>query len=149
MSALLAAALLAVSPCHASQLHASVLQANGAAGTIVVSITLRNTGSACTLSGYPGLQLRSRARALPTRVQHGGLSVLNRRPRLVRLARGGRATLLVAYNDVPVGNETRCPTSVSLEILLPGAVRVAFQADACNHGLLRESPFLAGVVHAG
>src|SRR5207245_8716797 len=49
MMSFVAAAVLALAPCHASQLHGSVYQASGAAGTILVSVTVRNTGAPCTL----------------------------------------------------------------------------------------------------
>jgi Protein of unknown function (DUF4232) len=42
--------------CRTAQLAGSLLQPNGAAGTIYYQLTLRNTGkSACFVQGYPGV----------------------------------------------------------------------------------------------
>jgi hypothetical protein len=133
--------------CRASQLRGSVLNSSGAAGTIALSVTLRNTGAACALRGYAGLQLRTAYRALPTRVLHGGLAFLNSTPKPVHLARSGKATILIAYSDVPVGSEMRCAVASRLAVRPPGQTgRLTVRATlaACGHGTLRESPVLAG-----
>ncbi len=136
--------------CTASQLHAGVLGSTGAAGTIAVSITLKNVGSACTLHGYAGLQLRNAGGPLPTTVIHGGLSVLMLTPHTVHLAHNGKATLLIAYNHVPSGT-TPCPTATRLLIRPPGAsgqAHLALRLDPCRHGRIYEAPILAGLHHA-
>ena len=61
----------------------------------------------------------------------------------IRLTHGQRATVLIAYNDVPVGSERRCPTGTAIAI---GGVRVRIQTHACGHGRLLESPYIAGAV---
>jgi len=99
------------------------------------------------MRGYPGLILVHGYTALPTRVRHGGLSVLNQNPRLVVLANRGVATVLIAYSDVPTGNESRCPTSTGIVVAPPGrlfGLTVSARVQACNHGTLGESPVLAG-----
>jgi hypothetical protein len=126
-----------------------MLDSIGAAGTILVSITLRNGGPACWLEGYAGLRLVNAHGPLPTRVVHGGLAVLNQRPNRVVLEYGRVASLLVAYNHLTVGRA--CPQSTRLLVRPPGQpgwVTVALRTDACNHGRLQESPILAGVHHA-
>jgi hypothetical protein len=133
--------------CHAGQLRGRVLGSTGAAGTIVLSVTLTNRGSSCTMTGYTGLRLVSGTHSLPTRVLHGGPAVLTSRPLPVRLGDGGRATVLIAYSDVPTGTERRCPTSTAVLVRPPGDLhwlRVNARVQACNHGTLRESPVLAG-----
>ena len=90
-------------------------------------------------------------KALPTRVLHGGAPAISPRTSLVRLAHGASATILVAYGDVPVGNERRCPTATTLLVRPPGDVHwVSAEASvqACRHGTLRESPVVAGRRHA-
>jgi hypothetical protein len=137
--------------CRASQLRGALLDSSGAAGTIVLSLTLRNVGPPCTSSGYAGLQLRTATRSLPTRVLHGGLSILNGSPRLVRLTSGGPATILVAYSDVPVGRERHCAAATRVAIRppgQPGRLTIRAAAGACNHGTLRESPILSGLRRA-
>ena len=133
--------------CKASQLRANRLDSSGAAGTIVFSVTLRNTGAACALKGYAGLRLTKRTGSLPTRVVHDDFGPLDQQARTILLAHNGQATILVAYSDVPTGS-ARCPQSTGLLIRPPGQNRwlqVAVHATACNRGTLRESPVLAGV----
>ncbi len=136
--------------CRASQLRGKLLDSSGAAGTILFSVTLRNTGAACALKGYTRLRLKRARVLLPTRVVHGGLAVLNSTPKLVKLKHLGRASVLVSYGDVPVGNESSCPHGTVLRLRPPGlrgwlAVRVS--TYACARGTLHESPVLAGVRH--
>jgi hypothetical protein len=136
--------------CRAGQLHGRVFDSSGAAGTIVLSVTVTNGGAACTMNGYTGLQLVGAAKALPTRVLHGGAPAISRRPSPVLLGRGGAATVLVAYGDVPVGNEGTCPAATTLLVRPPGDVHwVNVQASirACRHGTLREAPVVAGRRH--
>jgi hypothetical protein len=137
--------------CRASRLHGRVFDSAGAAGTIVLSVTLTNSGPACTMKGFTGLQLVGATKALPTRVVHGGAPAFSARPSLVRLAHGGSATVLIAYGDVPVGNEGNCPAATTLLVRPPRDVHwvnVVVAASPCGHGTLRESPVVAGRRHA-
>ena len=137
--------------CAASQLKGKLLDSQGAAGTILFSVTLKNSGAACSLKGYPSLRIKGAQRLLPTRVVHGGLSVLNSTPKRVRLAHLGRAIVLISYGDVPVGSESSCPQCKALRLRPPGAgdwLTVSVSTNACGRGTLHESPVLAGVRHA-
>ena len=133
--------------CRAAQLRGHLLNSSGAAGTILLSVTLTNQGSTCTLKGYTRLQLMAGARRpLPTHVVHGGLAILSQRPRTVVLRHGGVATVLIAYGDVPTGYEV-CPTATEILVRVPADqtwLGVLARTTACNHGTLRESPVLAG-----
>jgi uncharacterized protein DUF4232 len=133
--------------CRAAQLRGHLLNSSGAAGTIVLSVTLTNRGATCTLKGYTRLQLMAGARRpLATRVVHGGLAVLSQRPHTVVLRQGATATVLIAYGDVPTGYE-RCPTGTEILLRVPADqtwIGVLARTTACNHGTLRESPLLAG-----
>lgn len=134
--------------CSAAQLHGKLLDSNGAAGTILFSVTLQNKGSACTLKGYPSLRIKGAHGLLPTRVVHGGLPPVNGKPKQVKLKQLGKASLLVFFSDVPVGSETSCPAGTALRIRPPGAsdwLTVKVATSACDHGTLHESPVLAGV----
>jgi hypothetical protein len=142
------------SPCRAAHLRGHLYQTNGAAGTILLSITLTNKGSVCSLRGYTRLQLMASARrTLPTHVYHGGgLPILNQRVRTVVLAHNGVASVLVAYSDVPHQGETRCPSGTEILLRVPGDqtwIPVLAPTNACAHGSLEESPILAGKRHAG
>ena len=138
--------------CTASQLTGKMLDSQGAAGTILFSITLKNTGAACSLKGYPALKIKRADALLPTHVVHGGsLAMLNSTPSRVLMKHRGRASVLVSYGDVPVGSETSCPRGDALRLRPPGAVdwlTVAVTTQACSRGTLHESPILAGVRHA-
>lgn len=137
--------------CRASQLQGKRLDSNGAAGTILISITLKNMGATCSFKGYPALQIRRAQGALPTRVVHGGLAVLSSKPKLVTLRHLGRASVLISYSDVPVGNEGACPHGKALRLRPPGDddwLSVNASTFACGHGTLHVSPVLAGIRHA-
>jgi hypothetical protein len=140
----------ALAACTGSHLTGRVAGSSGAAGTISLAIRLRNVSNrACTLTGYPRLRIVDGTTRLPTRVTHGGIAFLNRPVTTVRLVPGGVASILVAYEDVPVGNETTCPSGDALLVRPPGsrtAVRVKAATTACGRGHLGTSPVLAGRV---
>lgn len=144
-----ATARQAAAPCGAGQLAGKVRQTSGAAGTVAVSIAIRNTSLAtCTLRGFPRLKLRNDAGPLPTRVRHGGVALLERPVATVTLAPGARASLLLTYSNVPSGGQTTCRQATRLVIILGdgrGRFSLPFHAAPCNRGTLHESPFLAGL----
>ena len=141
------------SACRAKNLHGHLYQSNGAAGTILLSVTLTNKGPYCSLKGYTRLQLMANARTpLPTHVFHGGLAILNQRPRTVLLAHNGNASVLIAYSDVVHDGEKTCPTGREILVRVPGDqtwIPVLAPTNACAHGALEESPILLGKRHAG
>jgi hypothetical protein len=134
--------------CQAPQLKGKEYNSNGAAGTILVAITFTNTGASCSIKGYARLQLMAGARrALPTHVTHGGVPLITGKPKLVVLKHGGLATIVIAFSDVTVGNETKCETATEVLVKTPGEntwIGVLAPISACGHGSLRESPVLAG-----
>jgi len=133
--------------CRAAQLQGRLSGSNGAAGTIILYVTLTNGGTTCAMKGYPGLILMHGVNPLTTRVAHGGLSLLSQKPRLVLLAHGGAATFLVGYSDVVTGDEQSCPSSDAMLVRPPSQtnwIRVAARVQACSRGTLRESPVLPG-----
>ena len=140
--------------CRAAHLRGHLYQENGAAGTIVLSVTLTNKGTVCSMEGYTRLQLMASARrTLPTHVYHGGgLAILNGRPKTVLLPHDGVASVLIAYSDVVEDGETRCPTGTEILLRVPGDqtwIPVLARTYACAHGALGESPILSGKRHAG
>src|SRR3954452_18668943 len=91
--------------CRPAQLSGRVASSSGAAGTILLGVVLRNASHAtCSMRGYPRLRLYRPHRWLPTHVSRGGLVPLDRPARTIVLHPGDRATLLVAYSDVPRGS---------------------------------------------
>lgn len=139
----------AVAGCARGQLGVRANGTDGAAGTIHGAWVFTNLSktAACTLSGYPGMQLYGRAgRAIPTTVKH----TLRPKPRIVRLAPGGSATFYSSYNDVGSGSHA-CPTSAVARIAAPkgGAalyipLYIPAQLQACG-GIVNVSAVLAGV----
>jgi hypothetical protein len=136
--------------CATGALIGAVTGSNGAAGTIETTVSLTSTATAsCVLGGYPGLQLLGAGgSALPTTVvRKGNYSFTAMAPATVMLARGQAAYFNIGYSDVPVGSETTCPTSTSLEITPPNAfdhLTIPAALGPCGGGTLVVSPvFLA------
>jgi hypothetical protein len=139
--------------CLPNQLHIVPQRGNGAAGTIYETVTLTNTSSTtCILHGYPGLQLLStQGSSIPTNVVRGGsppfpTAAANQPPAVVTLAPQQSAAFSLDYEDVPVGNETSCPTSAKAEITPPNDVAfvvVTLQITACGGGTVHVSPVYA------
>jgi hypothetical protein len=136
--------------CTAPQLAGSLQGEQGGAGTLEVTIVLRNTGSTlCTMAGYPGLQLLAAdGSPQPTSVQPGGsLSFEAVGPSTVSLPAGQRAFFNIGFSDVPGGGQTSCPTAAAVEVTPPGAtghLRVPLQVQACGGALNVSAVFGAG-----
>jgi hypothetical protein len=135
--------------CATTTLIASVVGGSGAAGTIETTLGLKSTGSApCVLGGYPGLQLLSSSGAsLPTKVIRGGhYTFTSMAPTTVTLTTGQSVYFNIGYSDVPVDNETSCPTSSSLEVTPPNSyphLIVKASLAPCGGGTLVVSPVFA------
>lgn len=141
-----------VTTCLASQLSIAAAAGNGAAGTITTTMSMTNTSSTtCTLYGYPGMQLLdAQGGNIPTSVVRGGVSegppASANPPSLVTLAPGQAGTFTMQYEDVPVGNETSCPTSAKAEITPPNDTKPAVVTLAiapCGNGTVHVSPVYA------
>lgn len=139
--------------CQPGQLSAATGQHTGAAGTQTLVVLLTNTSSAtCGLNGYPGMQLLDAQGApIPTTVVRGGFNFLqaaaNQPPSLVTLAPQATGAFSLAYEDVPVGNETSCPTSAQAEVTPPNDYThlvMALAITPCNNGTVHVSPVYAG-----
>jgi hypothetical protein len=138
--------------CQSSGLSFSIGQGNGAAGTIEEPVIMTNTsGSACTLSGYPGMQLYDAAGAIPTNVVRGGVTfgtaAANGPVATVTLAPNGTAQFTLHYSDVPVDNESSCPTSTTAHITPPNdlaSATVPLAIAPCGMGTVHVSPVYAG-----
>jgi len=136
--------------CATTGLAGSVVGSSGAAGTIETTVALKNTSSApCLLGGFPGLQmLSSSGSSLPTTVVRTGNYAFTAMPATtVTIGPGQPAYVNIGYSDVPVGNETSCPTSASVQVTPPNAVDhlvISAALAPCGGGTLVVSPvFLA------
>jgi hypothetical protein len=133
--------------CVRNQLGVGLHDTQGAAGTIHGAWVFTNrSGTACTLDGYPDMQLYGRAgRPLPTTANQS----LPPGPTLVTLEPGASATFFSSYRDVPSGTG-QCPTSAVVQITAPDVVASLFipaQLQACG-GVVNVSAVRRGVHHA-
>jgi hypothetical protein len=134
----------ALAHCLATGLSGSVEGTEGAAGTIEITVQLRNIGTAaCTVEGYPGLQLVDATGAeLHTSVIRGGsfrFTDLVAVP--VTLAAQASAYFNVAYSDVGSGPGA-CESAAAVWVTPPDDVDhvvVTGQSTVCS-GTLTVSP---------
>jgi hypothetical protein len=132
--------------CATTALSAAISGSSGAAGTIETTIGLKSTAAQpCVLNGYPGLGLLAAdGSSLPSNVvRKGSYSFTAMPPATVALTAGASAYFNIGYSDVPVGNETSCPTSASLEITPPNAfdhLTIPATFAPCGGGTLVVSP---------
>ncbi|WP_276962791.1 DUF4232 domain-containing protein [Ferrimicrobium acidiphilum] len=107
-----------VSRCRSANLVAHMVSTQGAAGSIIRTYTLVNTGSSsCTLYGYPGLQLLGASgQKLPTEVLRTPAAEAT-----VKLAHDASAAFSLKYADSTGYGSESCPSSASLEITPPNA----------------------------
>ena len=128
--------------CHSAGLRLSVDGVEGGAGNFVGTFRLTNTLQVpCTLYGYPGAALRDDAgNALPTRVVWGGgVLATQAEPTLARVPPGAAAVFRVHWEQVPVGNETQCPTAAALAVTPPdeyAPLILPISIHACGGGSL-------------
>ncbi len=140
-----------IAPCM--QVSATPGQTQGAAGTIIGTITLAAVGSAsCTTEGYPNLtRYNTSGAVVPTNVVQGLTTHLagppSQPPALVTLSAGQQAEFTFQYSDVVTGSETSCAISSTLSVTTPGATTpsapVPLSISACNNGTVEVSPIYA------
>jgi hypothetical protein len=143
----------AAGPAACNQITAAAGQSSGAAGTITGVVNVTNTGATtCTVDGYPTVALFSASNAPLAVTMVDGLSVnvspqANAAPSSFALAPSKSAQFAFQYSDVPVGNETSCPTSAQAHVVMPAATTAspnfALSMTPCNHGTVRVSPVYA------
>jgi hypothetical protein len=138
--------------CSGAVLSGSVGTLGGSAGTIQVSFLVANVGAkACTILGYPTLQLlSSNLTAMTTTTVPGmaafGPAAANAAPKTQHVAVGGHVEFILQYSDVPSGTETTCPAAASVNVYPPNSAtpfNVVTAIDACDLGTLNVSPFFA------
>jgi hypothetical protein len=116
-------------------------QVYGAAGTGMVSVSLKNTShTRCGLEGYAQIRLLSHGgRTLRLTVRHGRLLPLEpRHVKPIQLAPGGLATFGISYMDnAGPSPPSACHPFASVRVLLPGQhewlrARVAVRTAVCH-----------------
>jgi hypothetical protein len=128
-------------------------QTQGAAGTIVGTITMTPVGSAtCTMEGYPVLaRFSSSGATVPITIVNGLTVNLSgpptQPPSVVTLTSGQQAEFTFEYNDVVTGNETSCASSTTISVTPPGAAAasapVPLTMAPCNNATVEVSPVYA------
>jgi hypothetical protein len=136
-----------------TQVTATPGQTQGAAGTIVGTITLAEVGSGtCTVNGYPTLtRFTASGASVPTTMVHGlTINVSgppSQPPSLVTLTPSQQAEFTFQYSDVVTGSETSCATSTTLSVTTPGATSasapVPLSMTPCNNGTVNVSALYA------
>jgi uncharacterized protein DUF4232 len=126
----------------------------GAAGTIVGTITVTNPGPGmCTIMGYPTLTRFDQSGATVPVTMEDGITVAlgggaTQPPALVTLAPNAQAEFAYQYSDVPAGSEISCAGSATLAVTTPGAQMasspIALAMAPCDNGTVHVSPVYAG-----
>ncbi|HEX7025310.1 MAG TPA: DUF4232 domain-containing protein [Gemmatimonadales bacterium] len=138
--------------CHTWQLQPELGEIGAAAGNRKVVFVLRNESQiACTLYGYPGMQmLDGQGNPLPTHViRGGGYTFTDVPPATVLLDPGASASFAAGYAVIPTGDQSHdvaCPTSARLLITPPNAfdqLAIPAMLDPCE-GDIYVSPVVAG-----
>ncbi len=131
--------------CHTGGLSLSLQSMEGAAGSVFATFRFTNeTGAACTFFGFPGAQMQNaQNEPLPTVVVRNGGQLSNQPPpSSVVVPAGGSAIFIMQWGQVPVGNETTCPTASQLLVTPPDEVAsiiFPIQITACGGGQLNVS----------
>ena len=140
--------------CHTGGVMVSFAGSQGAAGTIVDTFRVANTGRApCTLYGFVGmLMLDASGTPMPTRVvRNGGIFETEAGPSQFLLQPATAASFRAAWSDVPHTNDTggACAQAAQLEITPPDefdhlVIPVnGFNLAPCNAGEIDVTPIRA------
>jgi hypothetical protein len=134
--------------CHTAGLRLALTNTDAGAGNVYATFTFTNTQPvSCTFFGFPGAGLLDAANnPLPTRVvRNGGFFPNNSTPTTVTVPAGGTAIFRMHWEQVPVGNETTCPTSAQIGVTPPDEftpIIIPAQITACGGGELDVTPVL-------
>ena len=132
------------SRCHPSQLIVRIGHEGAAAGHIGVEVRFQNVSArACTLYGYPGLQMLDAAgRPLPTEVHRGrAYTVPNVAERLVTLRPRAGAAFDAGWDDATGYGRKQCPTSTRVLITPPDAyqsIKIAWRIQPYGGGSVQH-----------
>jgi len=137
-----------IAPC--TQVSVTPGQTQGAAGTIIGTVTLAAVGAgSCTTEGYPSLtRYNPSGSIVPTTVVQGLTMHVagppSQPPALVTLSPTQEAEFTFQYSDVVSGAETSCAVSSTLSVMTPGGTSpsspVPLSISACNNGTVDVSP---------
>ncbi|QDH74169.1 DUF4232 domain-containing protein [Brevundimonas sp. M20] len=141
--------LPAAAPCRGPQLKLSNEGGDAGAGNRVTNIGVQNIGgTACSLTGYPGVVLQDRQgrnlTAIRSEQSPGSYFSAGQAPAPVVLAPQARAAFELAWNVVPneAQGQTSCPNVARIRVTAPGDTSAASLdlAFAPCGGRVRVSP---------
>ncbi len=134
--------------CRAAGLALSFLGGQGATGHGLLGFALRNTGSACSTGGYPGIQFLDRAGGpLPTTPSHTTDDFFGHLPlRPLTVAPGESVSFRLGVSHGG-GSSSGCVTAYGLQVIAPNdtaTLRVQIPNGASECGATTVSPLQPG-----
>ena len=138
--------------CNPAQLVAGQ-EASGVTASLAaksVFSLLNNSDAACTMEGYPGLQLvDADGTDIPTTVvQGGGETPADLTASEVTVKPGEKASFFASWITIPGVGETNCPNAAKVEITPPGAAKAVSldtSMTVCMQGTITVSAMQSGV----
>jgi hypothetical protein len=146
-----ATAIPATSECAFAQLSVTATSGEGALGHVADVVQFENISSTpCQLSGYPGVAAlngsgQQEVQAVRTLNGYMGGVPTGSIPPVVTLVPGDTASSTLEGTDVPVGNESNCPSYPALLVTPPNtrqSVTVAVEIEGCS--AIQVHPVVAG-----
>jgi uncharacterized protein DUF4232 len=134
--------------CKAAGLAVSYLGGQGATGHGELGFLLKNTGSACSSGGYPGIQFLDRGGApLPTTPDHTTSDFFGHLPlRPISLGPGQTVSFRLGVSHSG-GSGAACATAYGLQVIAPNdtaTLRVQIPNGASECGATTVSPLQPG-----
>ncbi|MGA2432375.1 MAG: DUF4232 domain-containing protein [Acidimicrobiales bacterium] len=138
--------------CQGREFKGAYNEGEGAAGTIVASVTLtKQTPGSCSVDGYPTLTLQDESGAVfssttsTTSPVQFPAAAANKPPSSVTVTSGGTIHFSLGYSDVPVGTEV-CTSAVTISVQFQKGgsttpVTPSYPIQPCNAGTIWVSPF--------
>jgi hypothetical protein len=135
--------------CRASGLALSYLGGQGATGHGELGFALKNTGSACSTGGYPGIQFLSQAGApLPTTPEHTTSDFFGHLPLAPLAVRPGQSVSFRLGVSHGGGSGAACSTAYGLQVIAPNdtaTLHVNLPNGASECGATTVSPLQSGL----
>lgn len=144
--------LATLTTCQGREFKGAYDEGEGAAGTIVASVTLtKQTPGSCVVDGYPTLTLQDETGAVfssttstTSPIQFPDAAA-NRPATKVAVTQGGSISFSLGYSDVPVGTEV-CASAVTISVQFQRngsttTVTPSYPIQPCNAATIWVSPF--------
>jgi hypothetical protein len=138
--------------CEGSEFKGVYNEGEGAAGTVLASVTLtKDTSGSCVVKGYPALTLQDKTGAVfssttsTTSPVQFPEAAANKAPAAVLVNDGGTVSFALGYSDVSVGTEV-CSSAVTISVQFSAnasttPVTPAYPIQPCDAATIWVSPF--------